>query len=54
MSKLIEESLPFIKSSMKPGEFHEQYPKILEYAKRQGVFNINTGLKLVKSQAEQD
>jgi len=52
MSKLIEESLPFIKSSMKPGEFHEQYPKILEYAKRQGVFNIITGLQLVKSQTE--
>jgi len=49
MSKSIEDSLPIIKSSIKPGEYHEQYPKIIEYAKKQGVFNIITGLKQVKT-----
>jgi len=52
MSNSSEVSLPFIKLSMSPNEFHQQMPNLLDYAKRQGVHEYVTGLQQVKSQEE--
>jgi len=52
MSNSNEASLPFIKLSMSPNEFHQQMPNLLDYAKRQGVHEYVTGTQQVKSQAE--
>ena len=42
--------LPFITLKMKPNEYHQLMPTLLDYAKTKGLYNYVVGNETVKSQ----